>query len=117
MTGELVDRGVADVFEVHVTCPDREVAERLARALVERRLAACVNVGSPITSVYRWNDDVEVDDEVLLVAKTVADRLAELTDTVERLHPYEVPSITGHRLEHVNRSYRVWVDDETRDTH
>jgi periplasmic divalent cation tolerance protein len=82
-----------DVRVVLLTAPDATTAERIATALVEERLAACVNVVPGMRSTYRWEGAVQRDDELLLVAKTRADRLAALTARVCALHPYELPEV------------------------
>ena len=74
-------------------CPDTATAQRIADALVESRLAACVSVLPGMRSTYRWQGKVEQADEVLLMAKTVPVRLAELQARIVALHPYELPEI------------------------
>jgi periplasmic divalent cation tolerance protein len=83
----------ADIVEVEVTAPDRAVAERLAEALVAERLAACVQVGGPIYSVYRWRGTIERAEEWSCRVKTTRERLPELEARVRDLHPYELPEI------------------------
>ena len=82
-------------------------ARAFARALVERRLAACVNL-LPVTSVYRWQGTVEEEPEVLLVVKTGADRLAELEAALAD-HPYDVPELVALRPAHVEPAYLAWL--------
>ena len=71
------------------TCPDRETAERIADALVEERLAACVNIVSGVASVYRWQGGIDRDDERLLIIKTSQDQMPALSEALPRLHPYD----------------------------
>jgi periplasmic divalent cation tolerance protein len=73
------------------TCPDAQAADTLATALVEERLAACVNVLPGVRSTYRWQGRIERDDEVLLLIKTTADRQDALIARLQALHPYELP--------------------------
>ena len=80
-----------EVVVCHCTCPDAEVAERIADALVAERLAACVNILPGLRSVYRWQGAVERADEVLLLVKTTPDRVATVAALVAALHPYELP--------------------------
>jgi len=87
-----------------------EDAERIATALVERRLAACVNVVPGVTSVYRWKGDVQRDAELLLVIKTRADRLEELRKVLLSLHPYEVPELVALPIEGGHAAYLEWLD-------
>ncbi len=91
-----------------ITAPDRAVAEELARALVESRCAACVNLLPGVTSIYRWQGAVQVDSEVLLVVKTRAERLSEIEALLARQHPYEVPELVVLAPAHVERKYLAW---------
>jgi periplasmic divalent cation tolerance protein len=84
-------------------------AERIARALVERRLAACVNVVAGVVSIYRWKDGVERDEERLLVVKTRADRVEALRDALVALHPYELPELVVLPVEAGHLPYLAWI--------
>ena len=111
-----VHSGPDDTVEVvFVTAPDGEVALLLARALVEERLAACVNVVPQVRSVYRWEGAVEEDEETLLVAKTTARRVADLTARVRELHPYDLPETLALPASGAGGSdaYLDWVRAET----
>jgi len=83
------------------------------RSLVERKLAACVNIVE-VKSFYRWEGRVEEDDEVLLVMKTGAGRVQDLKETVAREHPYKVPSIVELNPVDVSKPYLEWVLESTR---
>jgi periplasmic divalent cation tolerance protein len=100
---------------VVTSLPDRESAEKLAVLLVERRLAACVNILAPCTSVYRWHGEIQHDEEHSLLIKTVQDRYAELEALIRANHPYELPEIIAVSLLHGLPAYLQWVDSETRD--
>ena len=91
-------------------------AVRIARALVERRLVACVNVVPGVTSVYRWKGELQVDAESTLLLKTRAALVADLTAAILELHPYEVPEVVALPLDVTtgNAAYHAWVLDETR---
>jgi periplasmic divalent cation tolerance protein len=104
--------GADDVVVVLVTCPDGESAERIARALVEERLAACVNVGGDVRSIYRWRGKVEDADERLLVVKARADRLGDLTARVVELHPYDVPEVLALPVGGGLAPYLDWIRSE-----
>lgn len=95
------------------TAPDRPVAERIARALVDERLAACVNILPGITSVYRWEGAVEAGDEVLLLAKTMPGRLEALVARVAQLHPFEVPEVIALDIRGGLPAYLQWIAAET----
>lgn len=97
---------------VLVTHPARG-AQAFARRLVERRLAACVNL-VPLASVYRWHGEVERAREVLLVVKTVAARLAALERHVREEHPYDCPEFVVLAPHHVAAPYLRWLVEETR---
>ncbi len=93
------------------TCPDRDTALRLAEALVEERLAACVNLLPGLTSVYRWEGRIQHDSEVLLLIKTVEARVEPLTDRLRLLHPYEVPEIIALPIVSGSSDYLNWVSE------
>jgi len=103
-----------NVLIVLTNCPDTEVADRMARTLVEQGLAACVNQLPPVSSVYRWRGSVERASEVPLLIKTTRERLGELQDAIRGLHPYEVPEIVALPVVAGLPAYLRWVADETR---
>jgi periplasmic divalent cation tolerance protein len=84
-------------------------AAALARTLVEERLAACVNIGAPMTSVYRWKGAVEQDREQPLVIKTTGDKLAALETRLRALHPYELPEFLVLSASGGSTAYLDWV--------
>lgn len=98
---------------VLTTAPDRGVAERIARGLVERRLAACVSFLPSMRSVYRWKCDVEEADEFWLIAKTTAGKLVELERALAELHPYEVPECVALAPDRVEAKYLAWLVRES----
>lgn len=104
----------AGVLVVLTNAPDAAVADTLARALVDERLAACVNVLSPCRSVYRWQGAVHDATEVPLLIKTATDRLAALQQRLRELHPYDTPEILAWRPDAGWPPYAQWVVDETR---
>jgi periplasmic divalent cation tolerance protein len=95
---------------VYCTCPDRIVAGELATALVERGLAACVNILPGVESVYRWQGKIERDDEILLLIKSDTAHFSALEDTISNLHPYEVPEILAVPVEAGHQPYLEWID-------
>lgn len=102
-----------DTLLVYTNLPDREAALRLARGLVERRLAACVNVLSGCTSVYRWQGAVEEAAEVPVMLKTRAARYGEVESAIRELHPYELPEIVAVPVVRGLPEYLEWVAEET----
>jgi len=96
------------------TAPDEAVALRIARALVEERLAACANLVPGVRSIYRFRGVVEDEREVLLVIKTCADRIEALAERLRALHPYEVPELVVMPTAGGLTPYLDWVRVETR---
>jgi periplasmic divalent cation tolerance protein len=95
---------------VFVTCPTRGLARKIARGVVGRRLAACVNVvHSPVESFYAWKGKLEEAREYLLVMKTTAKRLAELENEVKRLHSYDVPEFIAMQVVAGSEEYLAWL--------
>lgn len=101
------------VLLVMTNAPDRQTAERIGRALVEARLAACVNVMSPCTSIYRWQGALETAEEVPVFIKTTASRYVELEALIRAQHPYELPEILAVSAGRGLPGYLAWVQAET----
>lgn len=95
------------------TCPDEESGRGLAVQLVEQRLAACVNLIPGLTSVYRWGEAVQHASEVLLLIKTTDERLLDLTETLRRLHTYDLPEIIAIPIIAGLPEYLSWVSQCT----
>lgn len=91
------------------TAGTREEADRLANTLVERRLAACVNVVGPVASTYRWQGKVERADEFLLLIKTTAARFPEVTAAIKELHSYELPECVELAVTAGSDAYLAWI--------
>ena len=102
-----------DALLVLCTCPDSASAAAVATALLEEKLAACVNRVPGIRSVYRWQDHVEKDDEVLLLIKTRPALYADVERTILQLHPYEVPEVIGLPVSVGSEAYLKWIGDVT----
>jgi periplasmic divalent cation tolerance protein len=102
-----------NVLLVMTTLPDAATAERLAGELVAARLAACVNVLTPVRSVYRWKGAVETADEVPLLVKTTRERYAALEAVLRAAHPYELPEIVALPVAAGLAPYLEWVAAET----
>ncbi|MBS0200043.1 MAG: divalent-cation tolerance protein CutA [Proteobacteria bacterium] len=96
------------------TCPDAASADRIATALVEERLAACVNVLPGLHSTYRWEGQVRRDDEILLIIKTTTDRFDALRERLPALHPYELPELIAVEAAGGLPAYLDWIATETR---
>jgi periplasmic divalent cation tolerance protein len=93
--------------------PDRAAAEKLADALVEKRVAACVNILAPCRSVYRWKGVVQHDEEIPVLIKTAAECYPALEAAIRASHPYELPEIIAVPIERGLPAYLDWVAAET----
>ena len=99
---------------VLVTCPSLALARKIARAVVEKRLAACVNVvQSPVESLYTWKGRLESARERLLLIKTTAERLSLLEREVKRLHTYAVPEFIALPIAEGSPEYLAWLGETT----
>jgi periplasmic divalent cation tolerance protein len=108
---------MTDKIVVLSTCASTEEAQQMARALVEKRLAACVNVMPGVRSVYHWKDSagkdaIEEQEEVLLLIKSSRALLGELRDEIERLHSYEVPEVIALPVVDGSERYLAWMNRE-----
>lgn len=102
------------VLAVLTTVDRRSEAERLAGGAVQRRLAACAQISAPITSVYRWQDEVHSDEEWQVLFKTAATRYAALEDYLRQDHPYDTPEIIATEVVRGSAAYLSWVLTECR---
>jgi periplasmic divalent cation tolerance protein len=92
---------------VYITAGNMENASQISRELVSRRLVACVNM-FPVSSIYRWNENIEEDDEIAMFIKTDSSRFEEITKLVKSLHTYEMPSIEFWNIEG-ETEYLKWI--------
>ncbi|PVV13481.1 MAG: divalent-cation tolerance protein CutA [gamma proteobacterium symbiont of Ctena orbiculata] len=97
------------------TVPDRETGLKLAKALLDQGLAACVNLTSPVTSVYRWQGRLEQSDEVLLLIKSVEKHYQRVEALLRAQHPYELPEIIAVPVEQGLDDYLDWVERCTKE--
>lgn len=102
-----------DVLVVLTTLPDRASAERLALALVEQRLAACVNVIDGCTSFFRWQGNIETARELPVLIKTRRSLFARVEQAIREAHPYELPEIVALEVQEGLPAYLDWVRSET----
>ncbi len=98
---------------VLITAPSEEEAAKIARALVEERLAACANIVNHIRSVYRWEGKIEDDPEVLMVVKTREALFDALEKRVRELHSYSVPEVIALPIVQGSEAYLKWLEEET----
>jgi periplasmic divalent cation tolerance protein len=104
---------MSDVVVVLSTVPDDESAEKIARTLVDERLAACVNVLPPMTSIYRWKGNVERDIERQMVMKTTRAKVDALRERLAELHSYELPEFVVLAVDAGSDGYLAWVQENT----
>jgi periplasmic divalent cation tolerance protein len=103
---------MTDKIVVFSSCGSADEAERIARRLVEDRLAACVSVVAPVRSFYRWKGAIESTEEWLLVIKTSRDRFEELRAVLEAAHSYEVPEVLALPVVAGSPNYLTWLENE-----
>ena len=102
---------MSDAIVVFMTSANADEARRIASELVERQLAACVQILPEIESVYRWNGEVQRVTELLLLAKTTAAQFDDLERAVREIHSYDTPEIVAVTIAHVSEPYRAWLVD------
>jgi periplasmic divalent cation tolerance protein len=102
-----------EALQVFTTVDDRDRAEGLARALVERQLVACVQIAGPVTSVYRWQGKVETSQEWLCILKTRQSLFAQVEAAIRELHTYEVPEIIAVPIVAGSAAYLAWIEQAT----
>ena len=92
-------------------CPNDEVANNIATRLVSDKLAACVNIMPKIKSVYRWQDEVHQDVEIMMLIKTKQALFSQLEKTIEELHPYDVVEVIALSIQQGNELYLNWINE------
>jgi periplasmic divalent cation tolerance protein len=103
---------MTDKIIVLSTCSSAEEADRIARQLLEKRLAACVNIVAGARSLYRWQGAIEEAAECLLIVKSRQGLWEELREEIQRLHSYEVPEVLMLAIEHGSPKYLDWLNQE-----
>ena len=93
------------------TTAKAEDAGKIATQLVERKLAACVQIVEPITSVYRWQGKIESEQEILLLIKSTQDLIPDIAELLDEIHPYEVPELIATPIVGGSTSYLSWLED------
>jgi periplasmic divalent cation tolerance protein len=102
------------IVSVYAVFADAEEAERIGRTVIEEQLAACINILSPVRSIYRWQGRIETADEVAAILKTHHWNSDALIERIAALHSYDVPCIVTWPIDKILRSYADWVEDNTR---
>ncbi len=95
---------------IYCTCPNADVAARIARHLVSERLAACVNILPGVCSVYQWQGEIETAEEHLLLIKSPQAGYVAIEAAIKALHPYEIPEIIAVSIENGSADYLQWID-------
>lgn len=103
---------MTEAILITTTAGSREEAQRIAAALIERRLAACAQVGGPISSTYHWQGAVETSEEWLCTAKTLSERYGAVEQAIRELHSYDEPEILAVSVTAGSRSYLEWLSAE-----
>ena len=103
---------MTDFIQVFITVNDRSKAKKIAETLLEKRLAGCVQVNGPLSSLYRWEGNIVEDQEWLLIIKSSKKLFPELEKEVMRIHPYEVPEILALPVSGGNEAYLKWLKKE-----
>ena len=98
---------------IYITTGDEDEARRIGRTLVEERLVACVNI-LPIKSIYRWEGDIEEEEEVVMFVKTRDELAGQVIERVKELHSYEVPCIVSLPITKGNPDYLKWIEESTK---
>jgi periplasmic divalent cation tolerance protein len=104
---------MSQFLSLYITAPSREAAEIIGRALVEERLAACVNLIDGVGSIYRWKDKVETASEIVMIAKSRATLFERIEKRVQELHPYDCPCIVAWPIAAGHQPYLDWLAQET----
>lgn len=103
------------MIDFHVTFGDSDEARRVARAALEARLAACINIVADVRSLFWWQGQIEEEAEVLAIFKTSEAKADRLEAFIAERHPYETPAIIRHAGLTANAEFARWVDEETKD--
>jgi len=104
---------MADEIVVFITTSNPEEASKIARALVEERISACVNIIKGIRSIYRWQKEVQDEEEALLIVKTRGELFERLEKRVRELHSYTVPEVIAISISEGSAPYLKWLREST----
>jgi periplasmic divalent cation tolerance protein len=99
---------------IYITAGDMAQARKMGRILVEERLAACVNI-FPITSIFRWKDNIEEANELGIIVKTRSDKVKKIEKRVKEIHSYEVPCVVSFKIDEGSEKYLEWIQESVDD--
>jgi periplasmic divalent cation tolerance protein len=105
---------VTDKVVILVTVANRDECKKIARHLVEKRLAACVNISQPIESVYRWEGQIAEEGEFLLIIKSIRELFSEIKTEISKVHSYHTPEIICLPVIDGSRNYLQWISDSVK---
>jgi periplasmic divalent cation tolerance protein len=105
---------MSETHLIYSMFPTKDAALAAAKALVEKRLAACANITNGATSIYRWEGKIQQEEEATLIAKTTDGKLMAAMEEIKRLHPYRVPCIVSYPIAQGHAPFLQWIADETR---
>ncbi len=108
-------RHVTDALIVTTTVDTEDLAVKIAAGLVERRLAACVNIVSPVRSIYRWKGQIHDDREQVLMIKTMARKFNKVRDYIREVHTYELPEIIAYPVAAADENVLEWITDAVKE--
>lgn len=103
---------MGEYLQISTTTEEKQDAERIARSVVEKRLAACVQITGPIISTYHWKGSIETSEEWLCLIKSRKDLYEEIEKTIKETHPYETPEIIATPIVAGSEDYLAWLGDE-----
>ncbi|CAM2103497.1 unnamed protein product [Caretta caretta] len=98
-----------------INCPNEQVAKDIARAIMDKKLAACVNILPKASSMYFWEGEIEEATEILLLVKTRTSKISELSDYIRFLHPFEIPEFISLPIDQGNPLYLKWIEEGVSD--
>ncbi len=101
---------------IYITAGDMEEAKKIGRALVEERLAACVNI-FPITSIFRWKGNIDEAQEFGIIAKTKSEKVKEIEKRVKEIHSYEAPCVVSFRMDEGSADFLKWIKESVEEQH
>jgi len=104
-------------IQVFTTAGEKDDAEKIARELISKKLAGCVQIVGPVISTYRWQGKIEKTEEWLCFIKTRQDLYGELEKTIKKIHPYDVPEIITVPISGGSKGYLKWLDGELKNKH
>jgi len=99
---------------VFCTTPDFECAQNIATTLVEEKFAACCNIIQGLVSIYRWENKIQREDELLLIIKSSSEKFSSIEERVKNLHPFETPEIIGTDFSYSSNKYLSWIIESVR---